>query len=306
MNASPITPSGLADIEAALAFARSKKLRYVRVSDAIAETFAHGPSPDFAAHELAGELFAKYGRTPIYNSYSLFPNVKHLRQQQSDVAPDSLWLSWKADESAGWIQDCHSPQGIYPWLWKPGNDLLQGAFDAFCNGYFNAGGHGGILEFENEIGDTVDERREKNAIVDKVYKPTVEYLRFRLGAFNRNGFTLCAPPLANTSIEQVRGEDPAFWGQFDLQAINFYHPWAVGMSATSWATDAYATLRSFIDDVWWPGRPVVVSELGAYGDGLTASMRGLLRQAFSVARSTGDGIVAVCWYDFSSSKWGVK
>lgn len=297
LNLPPITTANLARIEAGLQYAKTNRITWVRMNTAMAEA-AKGTTLDTYAHTRAGQLVAQYGRKVVLVDQTQAGNNKYWRLQ-SGLDDAQLWNDWKNDEANGFYQNGNNPNGLYPWLLPLAVDASNRLVEAFEVGL---GRKVDIRQIENEPGETVNSNLHpplKYGYVSAGILKTIEEGSEKSGVL--------ASPAWETEtmaglMEQIRAEDKGFWGKFSYQGINWYlTKWLPLDTVASWAARCVAELKAFINDVWWPGRRILISELAAIG-----ASKELRLLCFKEFRRICPSMWIPIWHDYDSVEWGVQ
>jgi len=289
LNLPPISTENLSRIEAGAALARANNWP-VRLSSGMSEA-TKGSTLNVYAHQRAGQLLQ--GLTVIYVDYTQPANSKLVRlefAQPGSRDDEALWANWKP-------QDCHS--GVDQRFWEPCQRWSDQLYTAFV------AAHGGtvVRQIENEPGNVVDADLN-TALPYGVVKPEIRaFLEWRLA---HSTGTLAAPAWETQTqdglLNQIETENRRVWGRFSYQSINWYRtPWLSTDTPVRWAQRAIAELKAFKESYWWPGRPVVVSELGH--PSIPRERRSECYKAFLRYRPAW--MAVACWFDFDSAAWGV-
>ena len=305
LNGPTISTANLPRIEAGLKFAQANNIEWVRMNIGMAEA-TKGSTLDTYAAQRVGELCKQYGRKVVLVDYTQAPNTKYWRLQ-SGLDDAELWNKWKADEQLGLYQDCHNRNGLYPWLEPIAIQTSERLVAAFATGY---GKQPDIRQLENEIGLTIDSRIVSGDVYGSVPQSIRAYLSRRVSSIT-DGVPVPVPGLASPAHEtqtlegllnQIAAEDKSYWNRFSYQSLNWYMTsWQSTDTPYKWAKRAIAEIEAFATNVWWPGRPLLISEIAAIGcpvDKRLACYQSFLRYK--------PASWIACWWSYDDEGWAVQ
>lgn len=289
LNLPHISTENLPRIEAGAKMARENGWP-VRIQIGMPDA-TKGSALDFYAIDRAAELLK--GLPVVLVDYTQPSNSKYVRalfavpNSQADV---DLWRNWKNPDCKKEI-----PESEWP--------VYQQISDALYNRFLTIHAGTVIRQLENEPGNVVDASLDPALPYGYVRPEVRRFLEYRIS--NSSG-VLCAPAWETQSmeglLEQIDAENRRVYSKCAYQSINWYlTKWLPGDTPTKWAKRCIAEIKAFKEGVWWPGRPVIVSELGAIGcpkERRVECYKAFLRYAPSWMKYT-------CWYTYKDPQWGL-